>query len=287
MKATSLRMLTGLVGSLLLATGAVAAPASAAPAPVKLTCPAPCSLPFRDYTGDRNPDVLARDSHGNLWLYPGNGDGGFKARTLAGIGWNFTEIVPVPGGFTGPGHIKNNGVLAVDRTGTMWAYYGDGHGYWHKPRRVGPGWDRMTSIVYTPRGGVMAIDRSGILWSYWVDGRGAWSHRRLGSGWAGRTLVDWAVGGGWPDFAARDMHGTLWPYYITGTGVRRASYSLGTGWGRYTRIIQDGDFENVDGYIDLLATDRNGDLWFFPSTGNAVPGHRVKVGVGWTGYTIS
>jgi len=41
-----------------------------------------------DFNGDGRVDVLARDSSGSLWLYPGNGRGGWLARVRIGGGWN-------------------------------------------------------------------------------------------------------------------------------------------------------------------------------------------------------
>ncbi|WP_245531547.1 FG-GAP repeat domain-containing protein [Arthrobacter globiformis] len=47
-----------------------------------------------DFNGDGKSDVLARDSGGSLWLYPGNGHGGWLARVKVGSGWNgFTALV--------------------------------------------------------------------------------------------------------------------------------------------------------------------------------------------------
>jgi hypothetical protein len=41
-----------------------------------------------DLNGDRVPDLLARDSSGVLWMYPGKGAAGYGARTQVGTGWN-------------------------------------------------------------------------------------------------------------------------------------------------------------------------------------------------------
>ena len=41
-----------------------------------------------DYSGDAKADVLAVDPNGALWLYRGNGLGGFSGRTAAGSGWD-------------------------------------------------------------------------------------------------------------------------------------------------------------------------------------------------------
>ena len=48
-----------------------------------------------DVTGDQRADVLAVEgATGYLWLYPGNGAGGWLPRTRAGEGWNSVDPVP-------------------------------------------------------------------------------------------------------------------------------------------------------------------------------------------------
>ena len=47
-----------------------------------------------DFNGDRTADVLAREaSTGYLWLYPGNGAGGWRPRVLANSGWNALDAI--------------------------------------------------------------------------------------------------------------------------------------------------------------------------------------------------
>jgi hypothetical protein len=41
-----------------------------------------------DFNGDGHPDLVGRDAAGDLWLYPGNGAGGFRAAVKIGRGWN-------------------------------------------------------------------------------------------------------------------------------------------------------------------------------------------------------
>jgi hypothetical protein len=46
-----------------------------------------------DFNGDGKNDVLARDSGGNLFLYPGNGTSGWLSRSQVGWGWGgFTSL---------------------------------------------------------------------------------------------------------------------------------------------------------------------------------------------------
>ena len=47
-----------------------------------------------DLNGDRTPDLLARDGAGDLWLYPGNGAGGWGTPSRSiGRGWNVMDAL--------------------------------------------------------------------------------------------------------------------------------------------------------------------------------------------------
>ena len=46
-----------------------------------------------DWDGDHKVDVLARDTTGRLWLYPGNGTGGWGSQRQVGSGWEGMRII--------------------------------------------------------------------------------------------------------------------------------------------------------------------------------------------------
>ena len=46
-----------------------------------------------DLTGDRIPDVLARDRSGRLWLYPRSGTTAWRPRVQVGAGWNTVDAL--------------------------------------------------------------------------------------------------------------------------------------------------------------------------------------------------
>ena len=47
-----------------------------------------------DFNGDGKSDLLARGWTGTVWLYPGDGKGGFLARRAVATGWNiFSPIL--------------------------------------------------------------------------------------------------------------------------------------------------------------------------------------------------
>jgi hypothetical protein len=142
-----------------------------------------------DLSGDGKPDVLARQrSTGYLWIYRGNGRGGWLPRVRAGTGWNVFNAIVGPGDLTGDGTAD---VLARQPSnGYLWLYPGNGRGGWLPRIRVGTGWNRMTAVASAGDlngdrvPDVLARDRSGILWLHPRSATGTWLPRvRLGAGW--------------------------------------------------------------------------------------------------------
>jgi hypothetical protein len=91
-----------------------------------------------DFNGDGFNDVLARESGGNLWLYPGNGSGGWLPRQQVGNGWNAMSAMLGPGDFNGDG---KSDVLARDSAGRLWLYPGNGAAGWLSRSQIGTGWN--------------------------------------------------------------------------------------------------------------------------------------------------
>ncbi|MGO4589672.1 FG-GAP repeat domain-containing protein [Paenarthrobacter sp. 2TAF44] len=85
-----------------------------------------------DFSGDGVPDVIARDTNGNLWLYPGNGTGGWKPRLQIGWGWTDMDLMVAPGDFDYDGY---GDVIAKDGAGAFWLYPGNGSGGFTFARR--------------------------------------------------------------------------------------------------------------------------------------------------------
>jgi hypothetical protein len=96
-----------------------------------------------DFTRDGNPDLIARDrANGDLWLYPGTGDG-LPYRVRIGTGWNSMRDLVSIGDFN---HDGTYDLLAVESaTGKLFLYPGVGTSF---PIRVqvGSGW----TTNYTP-----------------------------------------------------------------------------------------------------------------------------------------
>lgn len=247
----------------------------------------------RDFDGDGHNDVLARDAAGNLWLYPGNGGGGWLARRRVGTGWNGFSPITAPGDFNGDGHPD---VLARDGAGRLWLYPGNGTAGWLAPRIVGSGWNGYSA--FTAPGDfngdghrdLLARDSAGDLWLYPGNGRGGWLPRaRVGTSWGRYSAVlgpgDFD-GDGHADVLARDGVGDLWLHPGNGSGGALDRARVGTSWNGFSAITAPGDL-NGDGHPDLLARDSAGNLWLYPGNGTGGWLTRSQVGNGWNGLTIT
>ncbi|MCD4853047.1 FG-GAP-like repeat-containing protein [Arthrobacter sp. AK01] len=241
-----------------------------------------------DFSGDRKTDLLARDGSGVLWLYPGNGTGGWLPRAQVGSAWNSMTAVVSPGDFNGD---KKPDILARDGAGHLWMYPGNGAGNWLPRVHVGSGWGIISAIV-TPgdfngdgTADILARDTSGTLWLYPGNGRGDWLPRtNLGAGWNSLTAI---VGSGdfnsdgTPDVLARDGSGVLWLYGGNGSGGWRWDrQQVGEGWNSMTAILAPGDF-NGDGRPDIVARDSTGALFLYPGASGSGWLPTVRIGTGW------
>ena len=100
-----------------------------------------------DWNGDGTPDILARNAtNGDLWLYPGNGTGGFKAARKIGNGWGDMQTIVAPGDWNGDGLPD---IIATNRTNwNMYFYSGDGKGGFSQAgTKIGNGWGGIKSFA--------------------------------------------------------------------------------------------------------------------------------------------
>ena len=100
-----------------------------------------------DFNEDGHPDVLARKPDGTLWLYLGDGHGGFiQGGTQIDAGWNAFVEITAAGDFNGDGHAD---VMARKSDGTLWLFPGTGNGTFQQGGgiQIGNGWDTFNTVV--------------------------------------------------------------------------------------------------------------------------------------------
>ena len=99
-----------------------------------------------DWSGDGNPDILARQSDGALIMYRGDGQGGFGGRAQIGSGWQGFTALMAGGDFSGDGKPD---ILARAEDGRLLMYRGDGDGGFvtGSAEQVGSGWQSLGGLM--------------------------------------------------------------------------------------------------------------------------------------------
>ena len=182
-----------------------------------------------DFSGDGKPDLVAVGTDGTLYLYAGNGAGGFSGSgTVIGSGWAAFKSVIAPGDFTGDGKPD---LLAVGTDGTLYLYAGNGAGGFSGSGTViGSGWAQFKSVIAPGdfsgdgKSDLMAIGTDGTLRLYAGNGAGGFASDTGGvmnTGWAGFQSVfgsgDFS-GDGKTDLMAIGTDGSLRLYAGQGAG---------------------------------------------------------------------
>ncbi|MEV5887654.1 VCBS repeat-containing protein [Streptomyces sp. NPDC052020] len=146
-----------------------------------------------DLGGSPVGDLVARDTSGVLWLYQGDGRGGFAGRIKVGGGWQIYDKIAGGSDLTGDGR---NDLLATDRSGVLWLYSGSGTptAPFSARKKVGGGWGvyndltAVGNIGGAAAGDLIARDKDGALWLYLGKGDGTFASRtRIGGGWNAYT----------------------------------------------------------------------------------------------------
>lgn len=243
-----------------------------------------------DWDGDGHTDLLARvKSNGQLWLYPGNGRGGFLKHRQVGTGWSrMTVMEVVDDGLGGLPVLR-----AIDSSGQLYTYPANGTGGF-KPRiSHGGGWGNVQEIVgIGDRNG----DGIGDMFGITDDGRLLY-YSGLPNG---RYRPSVQVGTGWASFrhvfaaSQSDPKSSVWG--IAGARNLFYSYPVSFGGSGTTRAptlngpsnIHDtfagGDW-NGDGSADLMARTTNGDLILYGGNGKGSFATGVKIGNAWQIFT--
>jgi hypothetical protein len=245
-----------------------------------------------DFTGDGHSDVVGRKPNGELWLYAGNGAGGWAASgRRIGTGWGGFDTIFGPGDLSGD---RKPDVVGRKPNGELWLYAGNGTGGWAASgRRIGTGWN-IFDTVFGPRdftgdnrNDVIGRKPNGELWLYAGNGAGGWagSGRRIGTGWQVFDRVfgprDF-TGDRRADVIGRKPNGELWLYAGNGAGGWSAKgRRIGTSWQVFDQLFGPGDFTG-DGRNDVIGRRTNGELWLYAGNGAggwAAAGRRI--GTNW------
>ncbi|MEU9271914.1 FG-GAP-like repeat-containing protein [Streptomyces sp. NPDC048251] len=240
-----------------------------------------------DYTSDGKVDLVAADAGGSLWLYPGNGGGGWSTSALyigSGVsGYTFAGM----GDFDKAGYAD---LVGRAPSGTLRLFPGDaGHDLLTPVSNFASGWNGYT-FAGTPdfnrdsKPDLIARHPDGTLKLFPGTGTGAslGTAVQLGTadwtGYAFAGVVDLNADT-YPDVVARDASGVLWLYPGNGSTGLGTRSQLGTGWNGYT-FAGIGDF-NGDGNPDVIVRDdATRILWLYPRTSTAFSA-RQQIGSGW------
>ncbi|MDQ0688914.1 hypothetical protein QFZ56_007877 [Streptomyces achromogenes] len=139
-----------------------------------------------DADGDGKADLVSADATGSLWLYPGNGNGGWSsAATYIGSGLSTHT-------FAGIGDFNSDAkpdVIVRDTTGALWLYPGNGSNGFGARSQIGTGWNGYTfagigdfNSAGTPDV-IARDDATGILWLYPCSATAFGTRQQIGSGW--------------------------------------------------------------------------------------------------------
>ncbi|MER7727863.1 VCBS repeat-containing protein [Streptomyces sp. NPDC096323] len=143
-----------------------------------------------DLSGDGRSDLLARDSAGVLWLYPGKGDGTFKARAKVGGGWSQFNQLAGAGDVSGDGYAD---VVTRDSSGTLYLYQGTGTASapFKAKAVIGHGWNTYKKLAAPGdldgdgKADLVAVNTAGELYRYSATGRAGATFKaavRIGNG---------------------------------------------------------------------------------------------------------
>ncbi|WP_212997499.1 FG-GAP repeat domain-containing protein [Winogradskya consettensis] len=288
MNSTSSKFLQ-VVAAVVVAAGGVAVAGS----PAAAYTPGYSFAGVADWDADGHQDVIARDSSGRLWLYPGESRRGYssQSRVQIGNGWNGFTLA----GIADWDHDGHQDIVTRDSSGRLWLYLGESkRGYSGAGRvQIGNGWTDYTvaGVEDWDTDGnqdIVARDKAGRLWLYPGQSHRGYSsipRAQIGNGWSSYTFADVADWDGdhHPDIVTRDKAGRLWLY----PGESKRGYSsaarvqIGNGWNAYTFAdIADWD---ADHHQDILTRDNTGRLWVYlgeSKRGYSAAG-RAQIGNGW------
>jgi hypothetical protein len=206
-------------------------------------------------------------------------------------GVKYESCIPNPTCIILPASLQED-LIAIERTtGKLWMYPNLPRSGTNPRIEIGTGgWNGMRELMIgkfcltatSVNGNVVAVERStGKLWCYTRNNSAnTMSRKEIGSGWNGYdrlTAGDFGAG----DANASDIlaveraTGTLWMYPSKVGGGFHTRIQVNANFSAYVNLVA-GNF-NGSGADDLIATDKNGVMYFWPGTGSGKFGARVTV----------
>nr|BFF23125.1 VCBS repeat-containing protein [Glycomyces mayteni] len=195
-----------------------------------------------DFTGDGFPDLFARDSSGNLYLYPGDGHiAGAVARIKVGTGWNSMSAIVGGQDFNGDG--RTDVVASQASTGDLYFYPGNGTGGLGSRVKIGTGWNSMRQLTavgdldHDGRDDLIAVRTAdNCLYFYGGNGNLTFKSRTLiacgFAGWENLASVGDLDLDGHADWVARrTSDGRTNLYYGNGRGDYDSFTPISAAWG--------------------------------------------------------
>jgi hypothetical protein len=233
-----------------------------------------------DWSGDGKADILAIDQSGYLRMYRGNGAGAWATgqAEYIGAGWGSLTQVFQAGDFSGDGKPD---ILAVDPSGYLRMYRGNGAGAWVTGQAdyIGAFWNIYTRVIGPGdwdgdlKPDLLGIKSNGDVYLYRGNGSGGWitgQGELIASGMDFGTSVVTAgdfSGDHRPDLLVQRANGDLDMYrggcqskFLTGSPE-----SIGHFW-NFPGIAAPGDFSG-DGKPDVLAVTSAGQLLMYRGNG--------------------
>ncbi|MEU9521756.1 FG-GAP-like repeat-containing protein [Streptomyces sp. NPDC048224] len=257
------------------------------------TTPPPRS---NDMNGDGKADLLAIDTSGKLYFYPGKGDGTLGSRTLIGTGGWTGASISHRGDWNGDG--KEDVIARIGSE--IRIYPGKGDGTLGAPSGLNgalgdllPNTAQIASIGDLNNDGYpdLVANYNGNLWLLAGDPARKPAVKpavKISAGWAAFTLsaLGDSNGDGKADLLARHTtDGTLWFHPGTGTGFGPRTVYGKAGWTTTNRpLLAAGDDADGNGLADLWATTGEGKLLFYrgakDANGNPTDGPSAVIGTG-------
>ncbi len=253
-----------------------------------------------DFNGDGFGDILTRGIHGAVFVWFGNGKGGFPRNLRVAHDWSGRDAIS--GGVDLNGDRRPDVVARSARTHVV-STYANVDGTAFSPA-IGHRRTSARFLAVTPdltgdhKPDLVAVTRTSSLQTY-AGSRSNWlrppTPRKYSWPGTNKVLVvgDWDRDGYVDVMARRSSDGTLQLYRGTSMGGFEAPVGRWPGWGGRRQITPVGDF-NGDGSADLMAQVRSGAVYLYPGRGlrgfgtpilmrSALPSRSTIVAVGlWT-----